>query len=343
MLKIRNDAGWVHPRLAQYVAENFPEGIVPGVRTDAAGDTAYLARELEQVSATAYDVLKDPIKGRLFVPFTPVNPGAETFSYDMWDTIGLAEWVSNYGTNPPSVDAFRQRFSGPMRSMWSSYQYSVQDIRQGRMAALMNPGVRSLEVEKARAARRVIEESLDQVIAFGRLPNETANSQGLTGLINNTNIPTVTTTAGAWTAATTPAVLMADLDKLVQTPYQASAEIFEVDTLILPLSVKNLLIKPYSSLNGESVLKVWLAGQDGVSGVRRVDFWKKLNTGSASGGPRSLAYKKSSEVVEFRVAVEYEEFPAQEKNLAFQITCMARVGGVVVRYPLAMAKMDLDA
>lgn len=301
-----------------------------GSHVDAAGDTMHLARELEYVSAQTYDVLKDPIKGRTLVPISwEVPDGAENYSYDMYDGFALAEWITDYSSAVGQADAFKVRTSKPMRDFGSSYQYSDQDLAASSFA-----GGRPLDRERARMVRIAHEQFLDDVIAVGD------TTRSIEGLTNSTVIPLVAPATGTWDASTTIAQLYADLDKLCQAPEQATAEQFKADTLVLPLSVKPLLTKPFSDSVTQTVLGVWLANQETI---KKVVFWKRLNTASVAGGPRALAYKMDPAVVQFLGSYDYREKPPQEKNYAVQILTKARVLGLCIRYPLAMAQMDLDA
>lgn len=306
-------------------------------RQDAAGDTMILARELEFVSAQSTEVLTDPIKGRLFVPFTVIPDGAETFSYDTWDKIVMTEWISNYASAVGSADQFRNRSYISMRDRGGSYHYSVTDLQKAAFAGV------PLDRRRATAARIGHEQFLDDMIANGD------SDRDITGLCNSTAFQAVQSTVGEWDFTDAEPAdpddyeersinLYNDLNTLVDKVEQDSAENFTADTVILPLSAKPVLGRRYSRYEGRSRLQVWLDAHPGVT----VNFWKRLNTASALGGPKGLAYKKSSQVLEFVLAYDFRELPPQAVGYAFQILTMSRVGGLVVRYPLACARMDFD-
>jgi hypothetical protein len=131
--------------------------------------------------------------------------------------------------------------------------------------------------------------------------------------------------------------MMQDLDKLVQAPEQASAGNFQADTIVMPLSMKPLMTQNFSSTVIDTVEAVWKRNNPGVSIV----YWKRLNTASVGGGARALAFKKSNLVLEFLLAYDYRELPPQQVNYATQVNTIGRIGGLVIHYPLATAKMDL--
>lgn len=300
-------------------------------RQDAAGDTLFLARELEQVSARSYDVLKDPMLARTFVPIVAeLADGAESWSYDMYDGFAKADWITDFGRPVGQADVFKTRYTHTPRMFGSHYQYSIEEIARSQF------GGRPIDREKSKMCRIGHEQFLEDLIAVGD------STRSIAGLVNNANIPTVAAAVGSWSASTSPAQLMADLNKLVQAPEQASAQRFVANRLILPLSVKTFLTTSYSTLNGETTEAVWLRQQPS-NGVKKIDYWKRLNTANAGGtGGRALAYHNSPDVIKFVLGYDYRELPAQAAGYAFQILTHARVLGIVTVYPYGAAKMDLQ-
>lgn len=310
-------------------------------REDAAGDTMHLARELEFVSALSSEVLTDPIKGREFVPWNASVPaGAETFAYDEYDRIALAEWITNYASRPGVADRFKRRVNKPMYDFGSSYIYSIQDLE--RAAYARTP----LERDRALSARKAHEQFIDDLIAVGD------SERGIEGLANSSAFQTVATVATEDPADDEPTdaaeyegrslALLANLDALVDAVEQNSKQNTKADALVLPLSMKSVLKRRYSSQDARSREKVWLENQDS-DGVKKIDYWTRLETAGESGGPLGIAYKKAPWVLEFVLSYDYRELPPQAVGFAYQVLTYARVGGLVVRYALGCAKMTLDA
>ncbi len=311
----------------------FASAVAPSLafREDAAGDTLFLARELEQVSAKSYDVLKDPILARTLIPFVAeLQEGAESWSYDMYDGFSQADWITDWSKPVGQADVFKTRFTHAPRHFGSHYAYTLEDISRS------NFGRRPVDRERAKMCRKGHEQKLDDLIAVGD------STRGIAGLTNNANIPTISAVTGSWSTSTTPAQMMADLNKLVQAPEQATKGNFVANRLILPLSLKPLLCASYSTLNGQTVEKVWLEQQP-ANGVKSIDYWARLNLANAGGnGGRAIAYKNDPDVIKFVLAFDYRELPAQAVGYAFQILTMATVLGIVTVYPLGAAKMDLQ-
>ena len=297
-----------------------------GLRMDAR-ETAILARQLEYVKTRTYDVKYPAMKARTFIPVSKnVPPGAESITYRQWDQFGMAKVVANYADDLPLVDAMAKEFTTPVKSLGDGYQYSIQDLRASAMSGA------NLDTARATAARRAIEAGVDEIAAFG-LPEANIH-----GFLNHPNVPVVAPVNGNWAAATAEEILE-DMNALVTAIVVNSKEVHTPDTLLLDSASFNLVAsKPAGADLEKTVLAVFLSTNPYI---RNVDQWTKLDTADADGtGPRIMAYARDPEVVELEIPQDFEQLPPQPRNLAFVVPCHARIGGTVIRYPLAMAYMD---
>jgi hypothetical protein len=311
-------------------------------REDAAGATINLARELEQVSAQTFDVLKHPQMARQIMPFVnELSPGAETFSYDMYDGVTQCEWITNWGTPVGQNDAFKTRMTGIAYSFAGSYGYTFQDLEAASFA-----GGRSIDAERARMNRLGHEQFLEDLAFAG---NADRGISGISNLLTNAGYtvqtygtagaPFVKPVVGTWDTSTATADLIKDLDALLAVPEQNTKQRLVANRLVLPLSVKPLLTQPYSATDARTVETVWKQNHPGVE----ILYWWKLDTASALSGPRAIAYKVDPAVCRFVLAYDYKEMPPETTAFQYTINTIARVLGTVSVYPLGMAMMDLDA
>jgi hypothetical protein len=311
-------------------------------REDAAGATINLARELEQVSAQTYDVLKHPQMARQIMPFVnELSPGAETFSYDMYDGVTQCEWITNWGTPVGQNDAFKTRMTGIAYSFAGGYDYSFQDLEAASFA-----GGRSIDAERARMNRLGHEQFLEDLAFAG---NADRGISGVSNLLTNAGYtvqtygtagaPYVKPVVGTWDVNTATADLIKDLDALLAVPEQNTKQRLVANRIVLPLSVKPWLTQPYSATDARTVETVWKQNHPGVD----IIYWWKLDTASVLGGPRAIAYKVDPSVCRFVLAYDYKEMPPETSAFQYRINTIARVLGTVSVYPLGMAMMDLDA
>jgi hypothetical protein len=306
-----------------------------GTRLDA-NESMYVARQLEHVTAEVTRTEHTPLRAAIFVPFTwDIPDGATTWTYRHWTDVAppKAKIIKDYASDFGDVSMFVEEKTFKLVTYGQGYGYSVDDLRAAAFAKV------PLDSELGRICRDTIARSIDDMASFGDADT------GVTGFINNSAIPSIAPAAGTWDASTSPADLIKDLNKLSLAVLKQSKGLYDADTLALPLSVIDFLVQPYSELNGESVLSVWLKSQ---TRIKNVDFWHLLDTNAgvtAEGTSKALAiaYKRDASVVRMRGVTPFEQFPAQLHGMKYFIPARCRVGGVVVFLPLAMAKMDLLA
>ena len=332
------------------------------VREDAPSEESnavlYFARDLEQVSAESLDVLRYPMMGRQLMPFvSELTPGADTFSYDMYNVTSQAKWISNWATIIGDATAEKIRVSIPTRYFGNGYSYTVEDLERAAFARGKNPGNRALDAEKARANRQSHEEFLDNLVSNGDASREIP---GLPGILEDLGF-TVANFAPASMGGASPrpyirpshklytsSALTGDgpkivqaLTELVMTPKQNTKGTFDANRLVLPLSWQPIMSQPYSNsiLDGKSIEAVFLQNNKQIA---KIDYWHVLDTASAADGPRALAYFASPRTFKFVLAYDYKELPVQVTDGAYRVATYALVAGVVAQYPLAMAQSDLD-
>lgn len=298
-----------------------------------AGETSGFARALLQVISATKDFKYPSYRARDFLPVSnELDPGAETYAIHGWDLLGMAKIITNYADDLPMVDAFAREDIGKIKSLGDGYQYSIQDLRRAAFAA-RNAGIARLDQKRAEAAKRVAEAGLDDIAAYGD------SDSGLIGMLSHPNVPLVTVLTGNWYAGAATAVqVQADLNALVNSIPVTTNDVEAPDMLVLPTRAYTYAASlPYSTLNGESVLSTWLRTN---TYIRNVDRWVKCNNAGVGGTTRSVAYRRSPEVLELHIPQEFEQFPPQPVNLSWRVPCHMRTGGVAVYYPLGMAYMD---
>lgn len=311
---------------------------INSVNLDAAGN-AFFERELAVIKSRTYDVVYPALKGTELVPVnTDGGPGAEIIVYRSYSALGLAKIIANYADDLPRADVQGEEFTSPIRSIGASYGYTVQEIRASQLAG------KSLEQRKANAARLAMERKINRIIWTGDA------EAGLTGFVNNPNVTRVSAPAdgsgGATTfASKTPAQILRDLNNLVNNINTLTYGAEAADTLILPLAQYNYLsITPYSTYSDRSILNFFL---DNSPFIKRVVWANEMkdagigvDAGVSAGEDIAIAFNYDPDKISFAMPVPFEQFPAQERNLEFVINCHARVGGVLIYYPLSVAILE---
>lgn len=300
-----------------------------GVRYDA-NETAVFARSLEHISATIYEVKYPELKATSLIPVNAaVDPGAEFYTWRLFDRAGAAKRLVNYADDFPRVDVQASENVTPIASYGDAYGYSMQDIRRAALAGV------DLDTRRAMAAREALARKIDLVAAFG---DDEAN---IPGFLRDSNVPVVAQDFGAWDAAArTGAEILTDLQKLERSIVLLTNDLEQPDTLLVPPSLMAIIAtKPASALVPTvSVLEYFLQKS---RYVKNVESWYHLETGDVAGtGQRIVMYKRDPTKVELVLPVEFEQLPPQARNMAFVVNCHARTGGVVFHYPKSAAFMD---
>lgn len=300
-----------------------------GVRMDA-NETAAFEESLEHVRAQAVDAEFPALRALQIVPLEPgIDPGSETFAWTYYDRVGLAKLIANYATDLPNIEEFGTKRATPIESVGAAFGYSLTDLRR---AAKMGY---QLESRKSRIAREAIDRVIDQIVAHG----DTAT--GIPGFVNHTGVPLIDTGLNEDWGNATGEEILEDLMTMAFQVWTQSKQIHGSSGLRMLLgtdSYKAAASTPYSTTIPDMVLAVFLRSQ---SMVTEVESWQQLDLADAQGdGERAIVYEPSPDNLSAIVPIRFESMPAQAVSLHFSVPCHARVGGTVVRRPLAMAYFD---
>lgn len=305
-----------------------------------AAESLFLERELTQLRQTIYTVAyPDPV-ARLFLPkATDIAASAETYSFKVYRPTGTAELIAYKSGAIPRVDLTADEVLGKVRPLAVAYGWDINELREAARLKLQ------LSEVKATTARDAVERGIDELLAFGTLADSsgTRNAVGLNGLANNALVAANgILNGGFWTSALSPDTMLKNLNDLVVSPSNASANLFVANALILPLTHYNLASQTaWSALTGETVMTIFRKNNPQITSIMP---WHKLdNVIAAQGGtdkPRGIAYKKDKSTAEAVIPQEFEQMPPEMEGLQFIINCHARCGGVKVYQPLAFKYTD---
>ncbi len=333
-----------------------------GVRVDSV-DATFFLRDLTSVMARTYDRKYPNLVARqmLSTSSAGVDPAAESYVWRTYDLTQSAQVIDSYAADLPDANVKAKEFQSRVVSLGSSFQYNIMDLRRARMA-----GGIPLETRQAFAARRAIENAVEQMAFFGlqQSPGTTGNALLSAPTAYNTTDPamsgftnfpglTVQTTTNTWynNSSTAPAMstisvatLVGDWNALFNTIRQGSLGIHVPNAVAMPLSMHSALLgAPRSTAFTEDTLLQYLLKMRPE--IKSVYFTPMLeNAGlkqdGSTRGPRMMMWEKNDENVEMVIPQEFEQFPPQMVNMAFKTACHLRFGGLRVSYPFAIAALD---
>lgn len=296
-----------------------------------AAENVFFQRELEQILTEQFDIKHAGLKARALLPVdNSIDPGAETITYEQFDSLGKAKRISDYADDLPMVNVNGNQYSQRMQSYGAAFGYSIQEVRAAATAG------KALERMRAMAARKVLDQQLDLVASVG---DSTAGLVGLLGLSNVTTNTLGTKAAGGttWAVATADEILR-DLNGIIRQVVVDTKEVERPTRILLPTDQYELIkSKPRSTTSDTTILGMFLDTNPGVE----VMSWERL-AGAGAGGTtdRMVAYDPNILNVRLLMAVEFEQLPPQQRNMSFVVNCHMRTGGVISPYPKSVAYGD---
>lgn len=320
--------------------------VVKSVNLDA-NESAFFARELESIKARTYDILYPEYKATRLLPVsTEAGSGAESIVYRQYDSVGLMKVIADYADDLPRSDVKGKEFTSPVRSLGGSYGYSLQEVRAANQAN------KPLTTRKAEAVRRAYEQAVNR-IAWKARPGDSVNG-GLTSLLYNPNITITSAPAGATTTNTkwvdpTPAneknaeEILKDMNDIVNTVIDLTKGIEVPDTMIMPVRhYTKVSTTRLASGTDTTILQYFLNNNPTIKNVEWVNELKDVSplpstpSNPSSSGSLLAVYRNDPSKITLELPQIFEMLPVQERGLEFIIPAHARIGGVIIYYPLSV-------
>lgn len=309
--------------------------VIRSVNLDA-GESIFFARELEFIKSKSYDIKYGELKARTIIPVSyEAGPGAETIVYRQYDQLGVAKFIANYANDLPRADVKGREYSTPVRSEASSYGYTLQEVRAAKLTG------KPLEQRRANAAKRAILQLENTTAFFGNA------EVGLTGFINAASINSVSVAADGNSngfvnttkfAGKTADQILRDLNLIANASFSATKGVEQASTLLLPLDQFTLVSStPRSATSDTTIAEYFLKNNPFVE---EIDWLNELKDAGGVGVDRAMAYDRDQDKLSLEIPQDFEQLPVQEEGLEFLIPCHARLGGVIVYYPLSITKAD---
>lgn len=273
-----------------------------------------------------------------FVPIdTAANEWAKVITFFSIDQVGNAEWFNHMARDVPIADIERTRHDRGIEMAACGYRYTLEELGQ----AMLVPNV-NLTTERAAAARRAYEEFCHNVALYG---DSRKNWLGLT----NHSLPPIVNATHTWAywlaqSPALPANILQDANGLLTGIWLTSLTVEMADTLLLPLTVTQLLSMtqlPNTTMN----LSEWIAKNNmytqetgrplTVRGLRGLD------TAGVGGTGRAIAYRRDPEVLKMHRPMSHRFLEVWRSGpIVYDVPGIFRLAGLEIRYPLAMRYMD---
>ena len=292
-------------------------------------DALFIAQELNYIRSRALEVEHSPLNSfRVFPQETDVPAGAETALQLVYDSVGMAKIVADYGDDLPRAEAVATTIPAKVYTVGDSYGYNYVELEHARMASV------NLEARKALSARRGIDLKLNNIAWFGDAEH------GIVGFINNPNIATVTipadgTGSSALFVDKTPDQIIRDMNAIINEVSNNTNGVEMPDTVLLAPAVYDLLEStPKSQYSDRTILEFLRGAHPEVTRWMKIGELKGAGTGATD---MVIAGVFRPEYIRQENPVRFEQLPVQYRNLEYVVPCVSRTLGVTINVPICFA------
>lgn len=302
-----------------------------------ASETLYMRRQLESIDRTVYGKLYPGNKGRsLLSTIADVADSAPVYTWYMTRRFGRARIGGSLGDDAPRVEVDNKPQSQVITDITDSYGYTVLELKEAARTGT------ALDVVRATAARDTIETAIDEILATGN------TAAGLYGMLNLTSLGVNTYTLGtksgggtAWANAT-PNEIVKDIFGMASTIIgqlkSADGDAMHEFTLVLPVVQYSLIAQTKMGDGDSRTILAFILESSPF--IKAVVAWHRAAGAGSGGADRAMLYVNDPKVIGALVPMEFTPSPPQPRNLSYVVTCHARCGGVVCRYPVACLYAD---
>ena len=299
------------------------------IRNDEVG--IFLARELETILARSFEVEYADIKYSQLIPIsTEVGPGADSYTYRVFDKQGSMKIIQDKAQDLPRADVLRKEVTHNVRSLGASFAYTIQETR----AAAMVPGM-NLEQRRANAVRRAYEEKVQDIAYFG----DTAT--GLKGFFNNDQVDKIV--PDKW--FTTSGISTDDMLTLLNEPATRLVENSNMkeqpNTMLVPYEVYRIIsTTPRSATSDTTVMEFFLRTNPFITAIEPINELEASKSGGALSKDRIITYDRSPDKLQLHIPQPLEFLPPVRESLEFTVAAHSRIGGTSIYYPKSVIVME---
>ncbi len=304
-------------------------------RLDAA-ESVFFARELEDIDRRMFQTIFADLRALQYIPLIPgISPYQAVYTWRMFTMFGQAVIVDDTADDIPAADVTGDEESRIIKTVGSAYSYNIFDIQ--RAAAVGTP----LDQMKADAARFAINTKVDQILALGDAPH---NLVGLLSIPSGTTSysPNTKSLGGTTWVNGTPDEVAKDIHGIaaaVRVAMKNSGGPMFNDLTVLVPDAQHAQIATTRMGDGSdsTILRHVLTTSPWI---KAIEPWHLCATAGAGSTARMVCYPRTELVVGAVLPIPYASQPPQQRNLNFVINAIARCGGIVPRYPIAIAYGD---
>jgi hypothetical protein len=303
-------------------------------RNDANGmgavDVAFFANQLQGYDERAFKIIKGDLIAMDLFPVKLVDKGMATYSYQMYNSTGTAEYNTSKAKNAPLVNTSAALTSTNIATLTVAYEFTVEDMEASQFAN-SRPNLPNYDPITALRDQclRACMERMDATVFHGY------SDLNLNGFVNNPAITNSKNVGVAWTTAT-PQQILADLQDAYQSSYVSTLNKIKPDTCVMALALFNQIQNQiFNTYSGQTILQVF-EGQTGIRVIPAAELNGAFNIVNGAGRDGFFMFKNDPMCIEHVVSIMFEQDAPirKESGFAYTVPCRARHAGLVIRQPL---------
>jgi len=294
-----------------------------------AAQTVFFNRELERIKTDVWEVEYADLDARkIFYVDNEGGPGIDHQTVRVFDKAGKAKIIGSFSDDLPRADASAREISYPVRTIGTSFGYTVHEIRRSEYAR------KSLDTLRAEAARRAWEEEVNRIAFYGDAQH------GLNGLLVDPTIP-VAPVAGAVWALKTPDQILADVNEAFAEVFTSTKKLHRPTRLLLPTAQYSYISgTPRSPTSDTTILQYIVNNSQYIASADEIIPLNELAGAGAGGTDIFIVYNPDKMNLRLDIPHELEFLPVQERGLEFIVPAYGNTGGLAIYKPLSLARRE---
>lgn len=305
----------MHERYDEFDLEVIiAQAMASGNRMDE-GFSLFLARQLDYLKTRAYEVEYSPLSALSIFPVTSELPDdVKTFTYGVYDSVGMAKVIADYSDDLPMVDVNYREETGKIFRLGDAYAYSLDEVKAAARTG------KNLTDRKARAARKAFDTKVNDLVWKGEASHQ------ILGLFDNTNIPVIA--SAGWDTA---AVATQELNTAIANIAAVTKGNHRATTIVIPPSVNAVLSTnmPNTSVSYRSYFN------EQNPGITWQQAYELENIDGA-GTKAALVFEYEADNLSIELPEAFNQLPPQARNLHWQVPCTGKATGLTVYRPLTL-------
>lgn len=299
---------------------------------DAGEALSFIISQLAYTEAQVFERQYQPMQYEQLIPISyEAGEHADSIRYEIYDYAGQGKRSSGKGRDINLVDIAYADKTFPVLSGNIGYDYTVEELR--RTAFLRRP----INERKQAAAIEGYRRHMNEVGLFGEA------SSGITGLLNNPNVPKGNAPTGNWAGAT-PAQILKDINTLILKIWENTAYNDQVTTIGIAPSAFAYIASTARSDNSDKTILQFIM-ENNIAKVQKgqnIDFQPVygLDTQGDGGTRRMMGYVKSDTRLVMHVPLPLRFLAPQLEGLSVVVPGEYKYSGVEWRYPKSGYYMD---